>query len=219
MTREHQTLIELERMVVFVVIAFEPVLAVDALLGADEAELRVAERHAIVGVPAAQHRARHLAGNAADRGALPDPARRRIADPGLAVALVHVFDMDAADPVREIVILRGGDRRRQMVEAELLQARQEALLLLAAKHAEHELRGITRAAPRHHGENEAGEKGVVEIGDAAPFRPCAVCALSASAHPSSLERERRPTISRVDRIRAKPVSPDISALAAKLSHG
>jgi hypothetical protein len=38
MTREHQALIELELRIVFAVIAFEPVLAVDALLGADEAE-------------------------------------------------------------------------------------------------------------------------------------------------------------------------------------
>src|SRR5262245_57832792 len=99
MPRKHQPLIELQRMVVFVIIALEPVLTVDALLGAHEAEPEIAERNAIVGVPAAQHRARYFAGHAADRGAPPDPARRRVADPGLAIVLVHVFDMHAADPV------------------------------------------------------------------------------------------------------------------------
>ena len=53
------------------------------------------------------------------------------------------------------MILRGRDRGRQMIEAELLQSRQEALLLLAAKHPEHELGGLARAAPRHHGERQA----------------------------------------------------------------
>src|SRR5882724_7938235 len=171
MTREHQALIEFERMIIFVIIALEPVLAVDALLGADETELEIVQRDAVVSVPAAQHRARNLAGHAANRGTPPDPARRRIADPGLAIALIHVLDMDAADPVGEIMILRGSDRGRQMAQAELLQARQEALLLLAAKHPEHELSRIRRAAPRHHGEDEAGEIGVIEIGDAAPFQP------------------------------------------------
>src|SRR3979411_1041016 len=133
MTREHQALIDFERMIVFKVITFKSVLAVDALLGADEAEFWIAERNAVVGVPSAQHRARHFAGHAADRGASPDPARRRIADPGLAIRLVHVFDRNAADPVGEIMILRRGDRRRQVAEAEFLQPGQETLLLLTAK--------------------------------------------------------------------------------------
>ena len=171
MTREHQPLVDLERMIVFAVITFEPVLTVDALLGADEAEVGIAQRNAVVGVPAAQHRARHFAGHTADRGAAPDPARRRIADPGLAVGLVHVFDRHAADPVREIMILRRRDRRRQMAEAEFFQAGQKALLLLAAKHPEHEFRGIGGPAPRHDGEDQAGEIGVIEIGDAAPSQP------------------------------------------------
>ena len=50
--------------------------------------------------------------------------------------------MHAADPVGEIVILRGGDRGRQMIDAEFRQPRQETLLLLAAEHAEDELGGI-----------------------------------------------------------------------------
>ena len=158
-------------MVVFVVIAFEPVLAVDGLLGADKTEFWIAERHAVVGVPAAQHRARDFAGHAADRGAAPDPARRRIADPRLAVGLVHVLDLHAADPVGEIVVLRRRHRRRQIAEAQLFKAGQEALLLLAAKHPEHEFGGIGRAAPRDHGEDQAGEIGVVEVGDAAPSQP------------------------------------------------
>src|SRR5258708_3121847 len=158
-------------MVVFAIISLESVLAVDALLGADKTKLQIAERHAIVGVPAAQHGARDLAGHAADRGAAPNPARRRVADPGLAIGLVHIFDRHAADPVREIVILRGGDRRRQMTETELFQPRQKTFLLLAAKHAEYELGRIGLAAPRHHGQDQAGEESVIEIGDATPSQP------------------------------------------------
>ena len=69
------------------------------------------------------------------------------------------------------MILRGRHRRRQMAEAEFFQARQETFLLLAAKHPEHEFGGVGRAAPRHHRQNEAGEIGVIEIGDAAPSQP------------------------------------------------
>src|ERR1044072_467402 len=99
MPRKHQPLVELERMVIFAIIALEPVLTIDALLGADKAEPEIGEGCAIVGVPAAQHRARDFAGHAADRGAPPDPARRRIADPGLAGGFVHVFVRYAADRV------------------------------------------------------------------------------------------------------------------------
>ncbi len=69
------------------------------------------------------------------------------------------------------MILRRGHRRRQMAEAEFFQARQKTLLLLAAKHPEHEFRGIRGAAPGHHGQHQTGEIGMVEIGDAAPFPP------------------------------------------------
>ena len=43
------------------------------------------------------------------------------------------------------MVLRGRHRRRQMAKAELLEARQEAFLLLAAKHPEHEFRGVRRS--------------------------------------------------------------------------
>src|SRR5262249_8067492 len=125
---------------------------------------------------------RTFAGPAADRSPPPDPARRRIADPGLAVVLVHVFDMHAANPVGEIVILRGCNGRRKMVEAKLLQARQESLLLLAAEYAEDEFGGIRRAAPRHHREDEAGEEGVIEIGDAAPSQPLSLARVLPGGH-------------------------------------
>src|ERR1700742_2154907 len=58
-----------------------------------------------------------------------------------------------------------------MAEAELLKARQEPLLLLSAKYPEHEFRGIGGAAPAHHGEDQAGEIGMIEVGDAAPSPP------------------------------------------------
>ena len=187
MTREHQPRIEIERMIVFVIVAFEAVLSVHRLLGTDEADIRIAEGDAIVGVPAAQHRARDFARHAADRGAAPDPARRRIAHPRLAIRLVHVFDRDAADPVRQIVILRGRDGGRQVVEAELLQSGKKAFLLLAAKHAKHELGGVGGAAATDDGENEPGEIGVIQIGNAAPRQPSRVLAVELDFdHVSSL---------------------------------
>jgi len=69
------------------------------------------------------------------------------------------------------MVLRGCDRRRQMIDAEFLQARQKTLLLLATKHTEDKLGRISRASPRDHSQNEAGEIGMIEIGDAAPFEP------------------------------------------------
>ena len=51
MPREHQPLIELERMIVFAIITLKPVLPVDTLLGANESESGIAERHAVIGVP------------------------------------------------------------------------------------------------------------------------------------------------------------------------
>ena len=55
-------LIDFEIMVVFVIITFETILTVDALLGADESQFQIVQRDAIVGVPTAQHRARYFAG-------------------------------------------------------------------------------------------------------------------------------------------------------------
>ena len=83
------------------------------------------------------------------------------------------------------MILRGRDRRRQMIEPEFLQPRQEALLLLAAKHPEHEFGGIRGAAPGDDGENEAGEKRMVEIGDAAPSCPLGLLLCGHALSPTS----------------------------------
>src|SRR5436309_15846799 len=69
------------------------------------------------------------------------------------------------------MILRRRHRRRQAAQAELFQARQKALLLLTAKHPEYEFRGLRCPAPGHDCENEAGETGMIELGDAAPFQP------------------------------------------------
>ena len=57
MAREHQPLIRFELGVVFAVIALKPILTVDALLGADEAELQIAEGCAIIGMPVVAGRA------------------------------------------------------------------------------------------------------------------------------------------------------------------
>ena len=161
-------------MIVFEVIALQSVLAVHALLCTDEAEARIIKRNTVVGVPAAQHGARNLAGHAADRRSAPDPARRRIADPGLAIRFKHVFDVNAADPVGQIVILRGRHRRRQVRKTELFKARQEAFLLLAAKYLEYELGGLRRAQARHRRENESGKIGVIERGHGSPSLPFGV---------------------------------------------
>ena len=80
------------------------------------------------------------------------------------------------------MILGGRDRGRQMIKAELDQPGQETLLLLAAEHPEYEFGGIRCAAPGDDGENEAGEKRMVEVGDAAPFRPLRFARLLLSSH-------------------------------------
>src|SRR3954465_12425038 len=69
------------------------------------------------------------------------------------------------------MVLRRGNGVGQCAQTEVFQAREKTFVLLTAKHPEHEFRGVSRAAPRHHGQNETGEIGVVEIGDAAPSRP------------------------------------------------
>ena len=66
------------------------------------------------------------------------------------------------------MILRCRYRRRQVAQAEFFQPGQETLLLLTAKNPEHEFCGIGGPAPRHHGENEPGKIGMIEIGDTAP---------------------------------------------------
>src|ERR1700728_1594331 len=151
--RELQSFIGCEIALPFLVVTFEAGLAIDGLSGADETQARVSEHGPVVRVPAPQHRARDLARDSADRGARPDPARRRIADPRLAVVLVNVFDFYSADLVRQVVVLRTGNRVRQRVEAKLLQSRQEARELLAAKSAEQHLGGLPRAGAGHESEN------------------------------------------------------------------
>ena len=77
-------------------------------------------------MPSMQHRTRHFRRDAADRGARPNPAWRRIADPGLAVAFIDVFDLHAADLIGQIVILGTGDRDREASRPKFLQSRKEA---------------------------------------------------------------------------------------------
>jgi hypothetical protein len=69
------------------------------------------------------------------------------------------------------MVLRRRHCRRQVTQPELFEARQEALLLLAAEDPKYEFRGIGPPAPRHHRQNKAGEIGMIELGDAAPFQP------------------------------------------------
>src|SRR5947199_6417916 len=69
------------------------------------------------------------------------------------------------------MVLRGGDRRRQMTQAKFLQAGQKTFLLLAAKYPEHKFGGIGSSATGHHRQDETGEVGVIEVSDGAPSPP------------------------------------------------
>jgi hypothetical protein len=69
------------------------------------------------------------------------------------------------------MILRGRYRRRQMVKTKFLQTWKEALLLLAAEDPEYELARILRSPSRHHNEDETGETGMIELGNASPPLP------------------------------------------------
>ena len=149
-------------MVPFLVIAFQPRLPVHRLPGADEPEPGVAQHHAVIAVPAAQHRPRHLGWNAADRCTRPGPARRRIAHPGLAVVLIHILDLHAPHLIGQVMVLRAGHRMWQPIQPKLLQPRHEPRQLLAAKRAKHHLRRLLRAGPRHQGQNQTGEIGVIQ---------------------------------------------------------
>ncbi len=165
---EAQALVGGEVAVVFEVVALQPRVALHCLTGADEAEAGVAQAYAVMGVPAAQHGAGDLAGHGAQGGAVPHPARRRVAHPGFAVALAHPFDVHAADRVGEVVVLGGGDGVRLGVQAELAQARQEQVEMLAAEDGEDEAGGVVGAAPRDRGQHHAGEEGVVPFGHGLP---------------------------------------------------
>jgi hypothetical protein len=100
------------------------------------------------------------------------------------------------------MILRRGYRRRQVAEAEFFQSRQEPLLLLAAENPEHEFGGVRRAAPRHHGEDQAGEIRVVEIGDAAPSPPGRLARVAVLGH--VIPRGHFPTL--ISQMRGKVMS-------------
>ena len=165
--REAEPLLGLELAVVLEVVALETGLAVGGLLGADEAEPRVAEAHAVVGMPGLQHGARDLARHTADGRPLVDPARGHVAHPGLPIRFVHVLDAHAAQVIRQVVVLRARDGVGQPVEPELGEAGQELLEVLAAEGAKDQLGGRGTASPAHRGTYEPGQIGVIERGDGA----------------------------------------------------
>ena len=142
----------------------EAELAGHVLTDADEAQPRVAQRHTVVGVPAAQEAAAHLDRHAADRGAVVHPARVAEPHPGLAVALLHVFDGHAADVVRQHVIAGAGHRMRQAVQPELAEAGQELLFVLAPKQPEHPVAAGLRPGARGHHQLQAQQQLMVQFG-------------------------------------------------------
>ena len=162
--READALVLRDVAVVFDVIAFEARIAFDGLPGADETKPRVLERYAVVAVPAVQHRFVDLARHGADRGPLPDPARRRIAHPGLARALGDVLCLHPAQRVREIMILRTRHGIRQPVEPELLQTGKNLLQMLAAEMREDEAPRVLGAFAADKRQHETRHQRVVEPG-------------------------------------------------------
>ena len=133
--------------VVFLEVAAQAELAGHVLGDADVAEARVLQGDAVVGVPAAQEAAADLDGHAAQGRAVVHPARIAEPHPGFAVALLHVLDADAAHVVGEHVIAGAGDGVGQLRQAELVEARQELLQVLAAEQPEHPVPHHLRAPP------------------------------------------------------------------------
>jgi hypothetical protein len=87
------------------------------------------------------------------------------------------------------MVLRGCDRRRQMIQAKFLETRQKTFLLLPAKYPEYEFGGISRSAACHYREDEAGEVSMIEVGDSAPSAPLRfVYGVLPSAHTLSISR-------------------------------
>jgi hypothetical protein len=69
------------------------------------------------------------------------------------------------------MVLRGSDRRRQMIQTKFLKPRQKTFLLLAAKYPEYEFGGIGGSAACHDGQDETGKVSMIEVGDSAPSPP------------------------------------------------
>ena len=79
------------------------------------AEARILQRHAILRVPTFHKPPAGLDWNSADRGTVVHPSRIPKPHPGLGVRLLHIFNPHAADPIGQHVILRAGNRVRQIV--------------------------------------------------------------------------------------------------------
>src|SRR6185503_2878548 len=152
------------------VVPLEAGLAIHRLARADEAQPGIAEAHPVVTMPAVQHGGVDADGDGADGRARPDPPRWRIPHPCLPVRLAHVFRLHAAETIRQVVVLRARHRMRQAIEAQLGQAGQELLEMLAPEEPEYELRRHGLAPARDEGEDAAGEERLVEQGHRAVSR-------------------------------------------------
>ena len=91
-------------------------------------------------------------------------------DPGLAVVLAHEFDLHAADAVGEVVIAGGLDRVGFVAEAQLGDAGQEFLVMLAAEQAQGEFPRIGRPPLQRDAKQQAGEQPVIQQGNSLPAR-------------------------------------------------
>ena len=158
-----QALIRGQIMVVLVVVPLQAGIAIDCLLGAHEAQPWIAQRYAVLCMPARQHGARDFGGNAAQRCAGPGPAGHRVSNPGLAIGFIHVLDRHAADVIGQVVILRGSHRSRQVVDAQLLEAWQESLESLMRKNGLDQLSSPRRASPGDGAQHDSGEEGAVPV--------------------------------------------------------
>ena len=144
-------------------------LRVGPLRRANETEPGIAERYPIVRIPPPQHPARDFRRDAAHRRSVVNPAWRRKANPGLPVGFVHVFDLNPADLVGEVMVLRrlhGIGKGRQV---QLLQRREKQILMLTAKDAEHHACRRIRVSARHQCQDETGGEAVVEVRNRDPL--------------------------------------------------
>ena len=102
-------------------------------------ETRAAHEAAIARMPRREDRAPQTPRHRQHSYPVVDPHRRLVSDPRLAIGLLAVLHVEAADDVRVVVILRRRDRRRILVNAELLEPRPIPIDLVVAQHVEPQL--------------------------------------------------------------------------------
>lgn len=163
MRGEYEPLLGLEILVIFLVVAFQARLSIYGCARADETQPGVAQGDTIVRMPAPQHGSVHRAGNGADGGAHPDPARGWIAYPGFLRALLEILDRHTAELIGQIVILGGSNSVWRFIETEFFEPRQKAFQMLAPEQLKDELLRYHRVTSIEDGQDQTGNPGVVQL--------------------------------------------------------